>query len=1070
MTTASTLGVELSKKSWPYAPIPSAGMGPLLWLDAADPVASPNTLQSPVSTPSTGVRAWFDGKDATSIQINGQNTIDQWLDKSGNNFHLTASTANGASSAPTPFAPSSGYVTFGGASNRCFNFPGQALAQPIGNYYTLFFVINPDPTKRTFLMGQIGKCILGLGASVVLNGGTDPNAVLGTLYWTATNDNSNPTFASSVPISAGPQIWSIVVQPFYYGNLHDSGDLAFYVNGTLKTFAANSYFNITPGANIPSTIGDQFGPGGYYYNNGNGSSSIGEMIFYSYTPFMNDNNNTYPTGDSNRQQVEGYLAWKWGLQASLPSGHPYISTPPTYTYLGTVYSWAPVIRPNYATTVNDKSGLGATATPNVPMPISPTGINGRRAFAPTGTQWLTGNLPGFNNGYAAYNAWGLTNAGYPGNSDSFPSYIYALNAKGLTAFIVYSMTSGTSANSRIVSLGYTGADDTSSTDYLAITRNGTGTNPGISAVRSSTTLAASSTDGTPALASIWYDGVNGNITSNAAITPTSGSSTVAFAPVNFAIGQNVNTSNQNFAFTGFIGEVLVFNYSLTSLQRQQVEGYLMQKWGLASSIPVLHPYNNIPILNRGFTPPDILGCQLWLDAADPATIVQPTTYLTQWKDKSGFGNHASTSGTSYVWGPNGNGLTFITGGDYPGLTGSISNISSKVTFFVVYSFTGDYSSHAWTSLRFSGPSYDLYIGIRGVGSSSGNAGGASAIATNILGIGSTDGIVITGSSNGPEYNQTANQLYTPFSSAPTSYSVCAGGDSNFSGNVSEVIVYDSFLPPAQKQQVTAYLAWKWKLISNITAGQPARYLPAYSPVFHPKTISGLQLWLDGADSSSMTFSGSNVTVWNDKSGNGNNGTATGTPTLSQNKLNDKSMISLDGSSYFLGSMSDTNTTLTAFFIGITHVSQSVNARVVSLGTTSANDYSSSSRCVAIYHPASSVGTYRNPSQSLASITLDQPYIACSLYDGTNGYTFLNGSASGSSFASTGSFNISAYGVGNYVNAPTNNEAFTGFMGEILVYNTALTASQRRKVEGYLSWKWGVQSILPTTHAWTKNSP
>jgi len=117
-----------------------------------------------------------------------------------------------------------------------------------------------------------------------------------------------------------------------------------------------------------------------------------------------------------------------------------------------------------------------------------------------------------------------------------------------------------------------------------------------------------------------------------------------------------------------------------------------------------------------------------------------------------------------------------------------------------------------------------------------------------------------------------------------------------------------------------------------------------------------------------------------------------------------------------------------------------------------------------------VGTYRNPSQSLASITLDQPYIACSLYDGTNGYTFLNGSASGSSFASTGSFNISAYGVGNYVNAPTNNEAFTGFMGEILVYNTALTASQRRKVEGYLSWKWGVQSILPTTHAWTKNSP
>lgn len=30
-----------------------------------------------------------------------------------------------------------------------------------------------------------------------------------------------------------------------------------------------------------------------------------------------------------RQQLEGYLAWKWGLEASLPSGHPYESAAPT---------------------------------------------------------------------------------------------------------------------------------------------------------------------------------------------------------------------------------------------------------------------------------------------------------------------------------------------------------------------------------------------------------------------------------------------------------------------------------------------------------------------------------------------------------------------------------------------------------------------------------------------------------------------------------------------------------------------------------------------------------------------
>ena len=31
-----------------------------------------------------------------------------------------------------------------------------------------------------------------------------------------------------------------------------------------------------------------------------------------------------------RQRMEGYLAWKWGLQANLPSGHPFISAPPIW--------------------------------------------------------------------------------------------------------------------------------------------------------------------------------------------------------------------------------------------------------------------------------------------------------------------------------------------------------------------------------------------------------------------------------------------------------------------------------------------------------------------------------------------------------------------------------------------------------------------------------------------------------------------------------------------------------------------------------------------------------------------
>ena len=46
-------------------------------------------------------------------------------------------------------------------------------------------------------------------------------------------------------------------------------------------------------------------------------------------------------------------------------------------------------------------------------------------------------------------------------------------------------------------------------------------------------------------------------------------------------------------------------------------------------------------------------------------------------------------------------------------------------------------------------------------------------------------------------------------------------------------------------------------------------------VFDPSQVSGLALWLDAADSSTVTGTTS-VTQWRDKSGNGRNTTTTGT--------------------------------------------------------------------------------------------------------------------------------------------------------------------------------------------------
>ena len=53
---------------------------------------------------------------------------------------------------------------------------------------------------------------------------------------------------------------------------------------------------------------------GVYYLKGD----LGEVVIYSQA-----------LSTSNRQAIEGYLAWRWGLQANLPVSHPYYSAPPS---------------------------------------------------------------------------------------------------------------------------------------------------------------------------------------------------------------------------------------------------------------------------------------------------------------------------------------------------------------------------------------------------------------------------------------------------------------------------------------------------------------------------------------------------------------------------------------------------------------------------------------------------------------------------------------------------------------------------------------------------------------------
>jgi hypothetical protein len=67
--------------------------------------------------------------------------------------------------------------------------------------------------------------------------------------------------------------------------------------------------------------------------------------------------------------------------------------------------------------------------------------------------------------------------------------------------------------------------------------------------------------------------------------------------------------------------------------------------------------------------------------------------------------------------------------------------------------------------------------------------------------------------------------------------------------------------------------------------------------------------MDGADTTTMTTSGTTITQMRDKSGNGYNSTAIGgAPALTANAINGLPAISFNGSSYITGCNANTNTT------------------------------------------------------------------------------------------------------------------------------------------------------------------
>ena len=82
----------------------------------------------------------------------------------------------------------------------------------------------------------------------------------------------------------------------------------------------------------------------------------------------------------------------------------------------------------------------------------------------------------------------------------------------------------------------------------------------------------------------------------------------------------------------------------------------------------------------------------------------------------------------------------------------------------------------------------------------------------------------------------------------------------------------------------------------------SRFFGGLAATWTPANLAGLALWLDAADASTITLNGSNVSQWNDKSGNNRHASqavAANQPTYTAAALNSRNVVTQTASKFLI---------------------------------------------------------------------------------------------------------------------------------------------------------------------------
>jgi hypothetical protein len=314
----------------------------------------------------------------------------------------------------------------------------------------------------------------------------------------------------------------------------------------------------------------------------------------------------------------------------------------------------------------------------------------------------------------------------------------------------------------------------------------------------------------------------------------------------------------------------------------------------------------------------------------------------------------------------------------------------------------------------------------------------------------------------------------------------------------EGIVYSSILSDTKRQQVEAYLGWKWGLLGNLPPGNPyltnnISYNPfptttpaltrSISSIFKPTNYAGCQLWLDAWDpfgNGSRQKSPLTLTSWVDKSTNNrhanmfNGSSIAYSPTAFNNR---PALLFTQTQNMSSAAAAGTFPTSFTFFMiyhrtgggtydtlvtrGVGNLAAPVDFfTIVGSGNFARNIGNGSAYSAYNTTSGSNFTNVTTPSLYYANATA-----ANGALDAFNFATPVDpssGTLTGVYYGDTGT----AIYIGTRADSATT---LTASVAEVIVYSTTPTAQQRQQIEGYLAWKWGLVASLPASHPY-KNYP